>query len=50
MYLPYLMGERTPHLNSNARGVFFGMSAVHKMEYFLRSIMEGVSYTFRDLP
>lgn len=50
LYLPYLMGGRTPHLDSNARGVFFGMSAIHKMEHFLRSIMEGVSYTLRNLP
>ena len=48
LYLPYLMGERTPHLDSNARGVFFGISAIHKREHFLRSIMEGVSYSLRD--
>lgn len=48
LYLPYLMGERTPYLDSNARGVFFGMSAIHKREHFLRSIMEGVSYSLRD--
>lgn len=48
LYLPYLMGERTPHLDPNARGVFFGMSAMHTREHFLRSIMEGVSYSLRD--
>lgn len=29
IYLPYLMGERTPHLDPNCRGVFFGLSAIH---------------------
>lgn len=29
LYLPYLMGERTPHLDSDCRGVFFGLSALH---------------------
>mgnify|MGYP004628896463 CR=1 FL=1 len=48
LYLPYLMGERTPYLDSNARGVFFGISSIHKKEHFLRSIMEGVSYSLRD--
>jgi xylulokinase len=48
LYLPYLMGERTPHLDPNARGVFFGMSAMHEKKHFLRAVMEGVSYSLRD--
>jgi xylulokinase len=48
IYLPYLMGERTPHLDPNARGVFFGLSAIHTKQDMLRAIMEGVSYSLKD--
>ncbi|HBQ63506.1 MAG TPA: xylulokinase [Clostridiales bacterium] len=47
-YLPYLMGERTPHLDPYARGVFFGLSAKHGKTDMLRSVMEGVVYSLRD--
>ena len=48
LYLPYLMGERTPHLDPAARGVFFGLSAMHRKRDLLRAVMEGVSYSLRD--
>ncbi len=48
LYLPYLMGERTPHLDPNARGVFFGLSAMHTKRDMLRAVMEGVAYSLRD--
>ncbi|MBQ4225196.1 MAG: xylulokinase [Oscillospiraceae bacterium] len=48
LYLPYLMGERTPHLDPNARGMFFGLSAMHTKKHMLRAVMEGVSYSLRD--
>lgn len=48
IYLPYLMGERTPHLDPNARGCFFGISAVHGKNDFIRSVLEGVSYSLAD--
>lgn len=48
IYLPYLMGERTPHLNPECRGVFFGLSAIHKKTHLLRAVMEGVSYSLAD--
>lgn len=48
LYLPYLMGERTPHLDPNARGVFFGISAKHEKQDMLRAVMEGVVYSLRD--
>ncbi|MBR6669933.1 MAG: xylulokinase [Ruminococcus sp.] len=48
IYLPYLMGERTPHLDPDARGIFFGLSAMHTKKHMLRSIMEGVAYSLRD--
>ncbi len=48
IYLPYLMGERTPHLDANCRGVFFGLSAIHTKADLLRAIMEGVSFSLTD--
>ncbi len=48
VYLPYLMGERTPHLNPNCRGMFFGLSAIHTKRDMIRAVMEGVSYSLRD--
>ena len=48
IYLPYLMGERTPHLDPNARGVFFGLSAIHSKSDMIRSVMEGVAFSLRD--
>ena len=48
LYLPYLMGERTPHLDSDCRGVFFGLSAKHTKKEVLRAVMEGVVYSLKD--
>ncbi|WP_039653479.1 xylulokinase [Clostridium tyrobutyricum] len=48
IYLPYLMGERTPHLDPLARGVFFGLTSRHKKNDMLRAIMEGVGYSLKD--
>ncbi|MBR5453350.1 MAG: xylulokinase [Clostridia bacterium] len=48
IYLPYLMGERTPHLDSDARGVFFGLSAMHGRADMLRAVMEGVTFSLLD--
>jgi xylulokinase len=47
-FLPYLYGERTPHADADARGVFFGISGKHKRGHFIRSVMEGVSFGLRD--
>ncbi|HOV70390.1 MAG TPA: xylulokinase, partial [Clostridia bacterium] len=48
VYLPYLMGERTPHLDPNAKGVFFGLSAIHNKSDMIRAVLEGVSYSLVD--
>ncbi len=48
IYLPYLMGERTPVLDANARGVFFGLSAMHTLAHMARAVMEGVSYSLNN--
>ncbi len=44
IFLPYLLGERTPRWNPNARGAFIGLTLGHKREDILRSVLEGVSY------
>ncbi|MDX1359720.1 MAG: FGGY-family carbohydrate kinase, partial [Clostridia bacterium] len=48
IYLPYLMGERTPHLDPDAKGVFFGLSAAHNKGHMIRAVLEGVVYSLRD--
>lgn len=48
LYMPYLNGERTPHLDPNCRGVFVGLSTMHKKKDMIRAVMEGVSYSLRD--
>ncbi len=45
IYLPYLMGERSPILDARSRGVFFGLSAIHTKEHMARAVMEGVAYS-----
>lgn len=48
IYLPYLMGERSPLLDSDARGVFFGLSAIHTRGDLVRAVLEGVAYSQRQ--
>ena len=47
-WLPYLMGERTPHLDALARGGWIGLTAKHNRADLVRSIVEGVSYSQKD--
>ncbi|MBK9170322.1 MAG: xylulokinase [Bryobacterales bacterium] len=47
-WLPYLMGERTPHLDASARGGWIGLTAKHTRADLVRAILEGVSYSQRD--
>jgi xylulokinase len=48
MWAPYLFGERTPHLDPNARAAFVGITASHTQSYFIRAILEGVAFSMRD--
>ncbi|MBI2941394.1 MAG: xylulokinase [Chloroflexi bacterium] len=48
IFLPYLMGERTPHLDANARGVLFGLTARHDRRHVIRAVLEGVAFSLRD--
>ena len=47
-FLPYLTGERTPHADSNARGVFAGLHTAHGRGHLVRAVMEGVVFAQRD--
>jgi xylulokinase len=48
VFLPYLSGERTPHLDPRARGAFFGLTARHGAGHMTRAVMEGVIFSLRD--
>ena len=45
LYLPYLMGERSPHPDPDCRGTFFGLSAIHERKHLIRAVLEGVAYS-----
>jgi xylulokinase len=47
-WLPYLMGERTPHLDATIRGGWVGMTASNTRADLIRAVIEGVSYSLRD--
>ena len=48
LWAPYLMGERTPHLDPNARAALVGLAASHGRGHVVRAIMEGVAFSLRD--
>jgi xylulokinase len=48
LWTPYLLGERTPHLDPEARAAFVGIHANHTRDHFVRAVMEGVAYSLRD--
>ncbi|MCI9306233.1 MAG: xylulokinase [Lachnospiraceae bacterium] len=47
-FLPYLMGERSPHNNPNARGTFMGMTMDTTRENMTQAVLEGVAFALRD--
>lgn len=47
-WVPYLMGERTPHLDPKARGAWLGLLATHGRPHMIRSILEGVAFSLKD--
>jgi xylulokinase len=48
LFLPYLTGERTPHLDPHARGAFVGLTVRHGRGHLTRAVMEGVAFSLRD--
>ncbi|MBE3580071.1 MAG: xylulokinase [Thermoanaerobacteraceae bacterium] len=47
LYLPYLMGERSPRWNPKARGALIGLSITHTRAHLIRAVMEGVAYNLK---
>ena len=48
LWAPYLLGERTPHLDSRATAAFVGLAASHTRAHLTRAVLEGVAYSLRD--
>jgi xylulokinase len=48
LFLPYLMGERTPYPDPDARGVYFGLTLRHGKPHLVRATLEGVAFGLRD--
>jgi xylulokinase len=47
-WAPYLLGERTPHLDPEVRAAFAGISTHHTAAHFIRAVLEGVAYSLKD--
>jgi xylulokinase len=48
LWAPYLMGERTPYLDSDVRGALIGLAASHGRGHIIRAILEGVAFSLKD--
>lgn len=48
LWAPYLMGERTPHLDPDARAALVGLTASHTRAHVVRAILEGVAFSLKD--
>ncbi|MCS7239641.1 MAG: xylulokinase [Candidatus Bipolaricaulota bacterium] len=47
-FLPYLSGERTPHMDPAARGAWIGLSLAHRRPHLVRALLEGVAFALKD--
>lgn len=48
LFLPYLQGERAPHLDPQARGSWIGLTAAHTRGHLIRAVLEGVAFSMKD--
>jgi xylulokinase len=48
LWAPYLMGERTPHLDPHARAALVGLSGSHTKAHVFRAVLEGVAFSLKD--
>lgn len=48
LFTPYIVGERTPHVDSQIRGSFIGIDTSHTMDHFTRSVLEGITFSLKD--
>ncbi|WP_251549803.1 xylulokinase [Neobacillus muris] len=48
LFTPYIVGERTPHADSNIRGSFVGIDASHERKHFARAVLEGITFSLNE--
>lgn len=48
LFTPYLVGERTPHADSNIRSSFIGVDAAHERKNFARAVLEGITFSLNE--
>lgn len=48
LFTPYIVGERTPHIDSTIRGSFIGMDTHHDLRHFTRAVLEGIVFSIKD--
>ncbi|MCH1624614.1 xylulokinase [Ferdinandcohnia quinoae] len=48
LFTPYIVGERTPHADSNIRGSFIGIDAAHERKHFVRAVLEGITFSLNE--
>ncbi len=48
IFVPYISGERTPHMDASARGAFIGLTADHDQRHLTRAVMEGAVFALKD--
>jgi xylulokinase len=48
LFLPYLAGERSPHMDPHARGAWIGLSLAHDRRHLVRAMIEGVGFAYAD--
>ncbi|GAX05353.1 xylulose kinase [Secundilactobacillus pentosiphilus] len=49
LYTPYIVGERAPHADADIRGSFTGVDGTHKKTDFVRAVLEGIIFSFKDI-
>ncbi|MCE4956026.1 xylulokinase [Macrococcoides caseolyticum] len=48
IFTPYIVGERSPHYDSQIRGSFLGIDTHHELKHFSRAVMEGITFSLKD--
>lgn len=48
LFTPYIVGERTPHIDSQIRGSFIGINQNHRLSDFTRAVLEGITFSLKD--
>ena len=48
LFTPYIVGERTPHVDSRVRGSFIGIDTTHTLSHFSRAVLEGITFSLKD--